>query len=365
MERERISTFQMCVIMYPTILATAVLLVPAICGKQADRDLWMSPIWASLVGFATVYIICRLNNSYPGLSLIQYSQAILGKWVGRILGLFYVQFYLYIIGIILREYAEFVVGVYLTRTPIIVVIVGMVVISATAVHGCIEVIARSALVLVPLFALALLIVMLMLIPDLEPRNILPVMEHGMLPSIKGAVAPQGWLSEFALISFLLPFVSDRENGARLSMVTVVLIVLTLMASNLVSLLLFDEVTHSLTFPLMNATRYISIAQFFEHLEAIVMSLWVVGTFVKVTVFYFVLVQGLAQWLKLSDSRPLVLPTGIWMTIVAVWSARNLPELSHLLSATVPFYLTLMQTVIPFLLLIVDRLRHRWQRGETG
>ncbi len=50
-EKGKISAAQMAMMMYPTIIATAILLVPAITARHANQDMWLSPLWASLIGF--------------------------------------------------------------------------------------------------------------------------------------------------------------------------------------------------------------------------------------------------------------------------------------------------------------------------
>lgn len=56
-EKGRISTLQMAIMIYPTIMAMAVLLVPAITGKFAKQDMWLSPVWASSIGFLSAYLV--------------------------------------------------------------------------------------------------------------------------------------------------------------------------------------------------------------------------------------------------------------------------------------------------------------------
>jgi hypothetical protein len=121
-EKGRISALQMAIMMYPTIIATAVLIVPAITGKLAGRDLWLSPVLASSTGFITVYLAYRLNNLYPKMKLIEYSEIILSFLPGKVLGFMFLFFYLHLNGTVLRIHGEFVVGSFFTKTPLIVII---------------------------------------------------------------------------------------------------------------------------------------------------------------------------------------------------------------------------------------------------
>lgn len=187
-------------------------------------------------------------------------------------------------------------------------------------------------------------------------NMLPVMEKGLVPSIKGAMTPQSWFSEFFLISFFLPYVADRENGQKWGMISVTVVLFTLFLVNISVLFVLGGITARFVYPVMSSVRYISIADFLEHLEAFVMAIWVAGTFLKISVFYYVLVLGTAQWLHLSDYRLIVFPIGFLLLLFAVWAAPNLMELSHFLGTTAPFYLSSVQTALPLLLLLIAKWR---------
>ena len=98
MEKGKISSLQMAFMMYPTIVATAVLGVPSITAKYAKNDLWLSPILASLIGYVTVYIAYKLHKLYPKQTVIQFSEHIMGRFAGKILGFLFLFFYIQITG---------------------------------------------------------------------------------------------------------------------------------------------------------------------------------------------------------------------------------------------------------------------------
>lgn len=360
-ERGRISALQMAIMMNPTILATALLLVPAITAKTAKQDLWLSPIWASLSGLIAVFIAYRLHKLYPNETIFEYSGRILGKIPGKILGAVFVFFYLHVTGIVVREYGEFISGTFLHQTPMVVIFGTMVLVSSFAVYGGLEVIGRCSEIIVPVVILLYLMIFIMLIKDFDTRNFLPLLEHGLGPSIKGSVVPQSWFSEYFLVSFFLPYLTDKEKGMKWGMFSVLSVMFFLVLTNVMTLLLFGSLTAKLTYPVMVAARYISIADFLAHLESIVMAIWVAGTFVKITVFYYALVLGTAQWLKLSDFRPIVFPIGFLLVLFGIWSSPNLQELSHFLSTSAAFYFLSIQIGIPVFLLIIALVRKKWQQ----
>ncbi|MGC5328082.1 GerAB/ArcD/ProY family transporter [Brevibacillus sp. SYSU BS000544] len=361
MEKGRISAFQMGVMIFPTILATGILIVPSITAAHAKNDLWLSPIWGSIVGFISVYIICYLGLLFPKQSIIQYSQQIIGKFPGQILGFLYLFFILHINGVIVREYAEFTVGVILPMTPINVVMGAQLLVCSFAVRGGVEVLGRIALVFFPAFMFLFLLVHILLLPDLKPEFLFPVLENGVKPSIMGSIIPAGWFSEVFLIAFLIPFVTDTKRCGKLGGIFICLVMGAMVISNLVILFLFGNTVSTLVYPFMRAASYVSLADFFENLEAVVMTFWIGGLFVKISVFYYANVIGAAQLFQLSDYRPIILPIGFLTLLFSIWGIPRFEDLSHFVTFTGPFYLTFFGTIIPFLLMVIALLR----KGISG
>lgn len=175
-ERGKISASQMAIMMNQAILATVLLLVPAISAKHAKQDIWLSPIWASLIGFLAVFLAYKLNKLYPKETLIEYCELILGKVLGKIIGAVYLFFYLHITGIIVREYGEFVSGNFLPHTPMLFIFGTMVLLCSLAVYGGLEVIGRCAEIILPVILVFYLIMCIMLFKDLDIKNMFPIME---------------------------------------------------------------------------------------------------------------------------------------------------------------------------------------------
>lgn len=358
MEKGKISSLQMAMMMYPTIVATAILWVPSITAKYAKNDLWLSPIFASIIGFMVVYIAYRLHNLYPKQTVIQFSEQIIGRYMGKILGGLFLFSYIQFTGLITRTYAEFIVDSFLIHTPISVIMATMVILSALVIHIGIEGIGRVAQVFFPIFVFPLFIFVFLVSPDLEWKNIFPILEDGLMPPIKGAIVPSGWFAELFLISFLFPNLADQKKGITYGVKTVIGVMLTLVGVNLIVLFVFGVTTAYRVYPLMQVSRYIMFADFFEHLESAVMAIWIIGAFIKISVFYYVTVLSAVQWLKLSDFRPVIWPIGILIMELSLWSFPDIMELLHYLERIVPYQLFLLHIIIPLFLLVIALVKKR-------
>ncbi|MWV45692.1 endospore germination permease [Paenibacillus sp. HJL G12] len=363
LEKGKISSAQMAFMLFAAVVGTVILSIPAISGTYAKNDVWISPIWASFAGLIAIMTAYKLQSFYPKLTIIQYAARILGPFPGKLLGLAYLLFYIVMNGHGVRIYADFIVGTTLPRTPLIILVATMILLCTLAVRGGIEGIGRAAQIIVPGYMIAFIALILLILPNCNAEHLFPILEHGLTPSLQGSIPPQGWFAEFFLISFLLPFLSDKKKAKKWSWVALITTTLTLVVTNLVILCLFGRNISSYTYPLLTATRYISLADFFENVESVITAIWVIGNFVKFSVVHYALVLGTAQWLNLSDYRPVAWPIGILTIIISFWSMPSQMALSHYTTFVFPFYSLLFQTLIPALLLLIAYIRMRDSKGD--
>ncbi|WP_445487807.1 GerAB/ArcD/ProY family transporter [Niallia sp. 03133] len=357
LEKQKISALQMAMLMQPTITATAILVVPAITGNYAGRDMWMSPIIGSIMGFATLFIIYALHKRFPNETLIEYSEKIMGPFLGKVAGLAYLFFVFHACGIITRQYTDFIINSFLPTTPMYVMIGSLVLISAFAVRSGLEVIGRCAQLLIPLF-LASPLFLFLLLAEWRLGNMLPIMENGIKPVLLGASLPQAWFSEISLVSMMLPFLTDQKKGLKWGAISIMIITIFLTFENIISVFLFGSSTSEYNYPIFSAFRYISIPPFFEHMDVCLVVVWVIGVFIKLSVFYYVFCLGTAQMLKLSNYRSIVYPLGLFIVVMSFWVAPSTAELNELFALTDPFYITSAMMMLPLFLLFVALIRRK-------
>lgn len=115
-ERGRISAGQMAMILFISTFSIDILTAPNLAAKWADRDMWLSPLVASVSGLVAFSAAYRLHRRFPGETIIQYSPRILG-WFGKGIALLYWVIYIHANSFVIRFYADFVNGVFLPETP--------------------------------------------------------------------------------------------------------------------------------------------------------------------------------------------------------------------------------------------------------
>jgi spore germination protein KB len=363
-EKGKISAAQIAKMLYLAVTPTAILSTPAVTYKFAKQDLWISPMWA-FSGVAAIFTVLALQALFPGQNFIQVCARLLGPVIGKIAALVLLVYFLYVTGVIVREYGEFVVGAFLLHTPLIVVSGSMVFVCALAVRGGVEIVARFADVFIPVFALLFLLLIVPLVPELHIVNMLPIMGEGIGPSISGSFVLQTWFSEFVTVSFFIPFANQADKVKKSMAISFLAVILTLVISNLLTLLLLGDLTGSYTYPFLIVARYIDFAEFFTHLESIFMAIWVLGAFVKICVYFYVTVLGTAQWANIRDYKPIVFPIGFLLTLMSFWIAPNLQVMTHSISTSIVFSTLTVLICIPAVLLGLAWMRKQWEKRKSS
>ncbi|GGE52716.1 germination protein [Pullulanibacillus camelliae] len=352
----QISVFQIALLLAMAMNSTAILTAPAITVQYAQRDLWLSPLFSSVSGIIVLFLAIHLNRRFPGMTVIQYSEYCIGKWPGKIISGIFLLVVLHIGSIIVREYAEFVKGMFLDETPLLVIICGMVILSTYATRSGIEVIGRLAQLFVPGVMLTWVILLLLTIPDWDVMNIFPAFDGGILPAIRGSITPQGWFSEMFLLSFLLPHLKKNSPIKKWMIIMVVFAAINLSILNIISLFVFGNLVPTLTYPVMSLIRYVNIADFLQHIDALLLIIWVIGVFLKIVLFQYCIASGCAQWLNVEKFRPLVLPLGFLMVLFSLWSASSMQDLSAYLKDTSFFYAMIFFLIYPLGLFLIAIVR---------
>ncbi len=357
-ERGTISSAQLAIMMIPVVLATSILSVPSTTMALAGQEMWATPLVATLPGLLCVWLAFGLQRLYPGETIMGACIGALGKWGGKLAGLVVLYYTVQLTGVIIRLYGEFVADSALPETPLFAIMGTMTAVCIVNVRSGIEVVGRSSQFLVALFVLLASLLFLLLIGDLDPQNMLPLWEGRLLAAMKGSIAPSSWISEYIFIGFLIPLVSNRERLHRHMLYSVLFVVIAMIVTNVVCLMLMGGLTDSFQYPVMIAARYISIADFMQHLEAIVIAIWISGVFVKISFFLYVLSRSTAEWLGIASSKPLVLPLAVLCLAFAVWSADSQLEFARIYGMMGNVYTLTMLLVLPALLYAVGLLK-RW------
>ncbi|MCY9659153.1 endospore germination permease [Paenibacillus chondroitinus] len=356
---EKITANQLGILLFSYIASTIILTIPGLMAMFAKQDAWISVIPSTTTGLLSIWVMIKLANRYPGLTIIAYSQKILGKWLGTCLGLYYIYFWLMSISIMTIQHTFFIKTLLLPRSPSIIGSLTLLILCGLAVYMGIEVIGRCSEFLTPLKLVFLIPLLILTIGAADHNHLKPILADGFLPVLQGAILPAGaFMNQLFILGWLLPYLNQPQKARKTSLYALLFIFIFIFVVVFSSILVLGSLTGQLNYAYLSVIQYIGIEGSFERLEAIAVMVWVIGSFVKVSVSLFILCLSISQVFGIRNYRDLVAPITMLSLIGSVWIFRNGAELQNYLTFIYPSGGFVTQSLIPLLLLLIDTIKRK-------
>lgn len=364
MKKVYISNIALAFLIMNIIGSTAIVSLPVVAAKIAKQDAWITSFVSALPALLLIIIICELGRKFPGMTLIEYSNVILGKWMGKLIGFAYFLFFVYINSVVIRQAGELIVSQIMQKTPVIVISLVFVMLAAYATYSGLEVISRLIELLLPWVLIFFTGVLLVGLAKADFTRILPVCGEGCRPILYASIIASTFFGEAIVISMYLPFIKDLKKGRIMGLLAITLVSAFLLFSALINTAVFGTGANRMIYPNFMIAKQVVLGGFLR-IDAFMVVVWVIAVLLKISQLYFVAVLALTQVFNLKKYHPLVLPLGTILVALSGLSAKNSVQI---FTATKEIFMPLgmlMEYFIPALLLVVTLFRgHNISKPNT-
>ena len=103
---------------------------------------WIAMVLSIVVSLPTVLVITKLGQAHPNRSIVQYAQDYLGTVIGQAVGALLIWYFLVVSAQVAREVADAFAVATMPKTPTVILVATLTLVSATAARHGIEVTAR-------------------------------------------------------------------------------------------------------------------------------------------------------------------------------------------------------------------------------
>ncbi|AFV11108.1 spore germination protein KB [Thermacetogenium phaeum DSM 12270] len=360
-EKGRISWSQVIFLTANTILASMVLITPAFLTGTAGQDAWLAVLVAGFFGIVFGLVVFSLGRRFSHKNLVEYSIDLVGPWAGRLLGIVFGLFFLYLNSYIVRSFGDMLVTEAMPETPLVVFTILMVGLAAYGVYLGLEVFSRVNEIIFPLSVLIAVVFIGLGIPDMDFYQLKPLFERSFFDVLRGAMILFGFFAEGAFLLMIFPNLQTSGQDRKIVLAVSLILTITMLVDvvGLIALFGYEETSRFL-FPSFELAKSVHLGIFIDRLESLVVGVWVATISLKVMVFYYISVLTFAEVFGLKDYRPLVLPFAFLLTGISVlgWSNSNqvrifLQYYFPLLSINVLGGITLLLYIVSF-----------WRRGKS-
>ncbi|MFJ8511743.1 GerAB/ArcD/ProY family transporter [Lysinibacillus xylanilyticus] len=359
MEKEIISSRQFMIITLLFSIGTAILFLPASVTIEAKQDAWIAAIIGVVLSLPLIKLFVAFGNTTPTLTFVEANEKILGRFFGKFTSIGFILICLLSAGELLYFIGLFMRTEIMPETPTMAFAFLFSIIIIYAAFLGIEVFARSAEILFPIFILIFILFVICISPSIKIENLQPIMETPK-KSIFFSIIPFISLFSFPLAVLLTIFPSavniqkSAQKGFYIGSIIGGIVLVTIIT--LCILVLGPANTSSRTFPSYSLAQRISIGNFLQRIEVILATMWIISIFIRTFMYFYAAVIGIGQLFKIKNHRPLIFPLGM---IILGLSQIVHPSITHsdiYNRDTWPIFSFVFMVFLPLVLLIVAKIR---------
>lgn len=356
----KISGTQVAMLLFVFVTSTLIIFVPNYATQAAKESAWLAvSILPFSFGYLTLWAICKLGGYFPKLTIFQYCEVILGKFLGKGLGLAYILYLLVMDVLVLREFSDFLNITTLQLTPRVWLLTSIIALAFYGAYQGLEVIARAVQFILGIYVVGFSITVLMALTNFEVARLLPVMEEGLLPIIRGSMAPSSWYGEICILAILFPFVDKSGELKKKGTIALVAISLFVTVDVIVTLgVLGADLTGKVAVPFWTVARSIEIGEVIQRLEVFLLVIWVTGVIIKAALLSYLIGLGITQVLGFKKLNLVFGTAAVTQLVITNFMLGNALQVNTILSNYWPPFGVTFELVIPIFLLGIYWLRKK-------
>jgi len=296
----QISTQQAVVILINYILAAGILTLPRTSAEKVGTpDVWLAVLIGGAIAIAAGSVMAKLSERYPGRTFFEYSTAVAGKWIGGIVSLAMIVYFIAISAFEVRTMAEVTCFFLLEGTPNWAIVIAFMWIGIYLVAGGIDPIARLFEIILPITIIIFAIVTLLSMRIFDFERLRPVLGLGFSPVWKGVktttlafLGPEIMLIITAFMkrpaSAIKVVVSGVSIAAAFYLATVILVIGGLSLDG----------ARASTWPTIDLIRSFELqGLLLERFDSLLLTIWIMQIFSTFTVTLYAAAKGASDLFK--------------------------------------------------------------------
>jgi spore germination protein KB len=338
------------------MIGTSVLIAPSGLAHDAGQDGWMAGLLGALLNVLFVWLYTALGGRYPDRTLTQMCEAVLGKWPGKAIALAFVAFFYLLASLMVGDLGFFLTSQIIPETPIEVVMIMFIIVVLIAVRSGLVVYSRAAEFFFPWMMILFILLIVPLIPKFQSHHLIPMLEYGPKPILKGGFSFSGLQEMVVMLMFYTYVRNEKKRGRAFLLGTAIgggaLVVITLWSIAVLG----ANISANQLFPAYTLAKHMNIGHFMERVEGVMIFIWILSIFIKIALTFHAAVLGLAQITGIGDEKPLFWPLGFGILPFALLCYPNAIYVRDFIAKIWTPFALIFIFFLPVLLYVVSLIR---------
>lgn len=313
LEGGKISGVQLYFLAFGYIVGATILVSPTEYITQ--KYTWITIIIGLFEGliFASIYL--KLSSLYPGKSLIEIFQIVYGKILGQLISFFYLIFFFNLTTLNMRFLGDYFVILIMQETPLIIFLILIALLSASAVRNGIEVIARISLSIVAITTIFFINATLFLLKEMDFQNLFPLFDISATKIFLGSqVMSSIVFGELFILTMIIPYLTNHKTALKAVPLAIISGFVIIFSVSIQNVTVLGDLIPLYIYPVYQTTGLINIGDIFTRLTVLFTLGITITMFLRICLLYYVTIISCGQILNLKTYLPLVLPIGALLVV---------------------------------------------------
>jgi spore germination protein KB len=357
LEEGRISRLQLFLLVSGFIMGAE--LITSITSINVGKYNFLVMIGAIVEGVIIAYIFISLIEKFPGKTLVGINDVIYGKYLGRIISSLYIIHFILSISLHVRYFGDFFLSLLFPEMPLVFIMSLLLIIANYSIKNGIEVMTRCSFILIIMFVSEVVITTVLLIPQMDFSNFLPLFDIELKSFLKAIHAMAAIVFGDLIVFFMIiPYVNETKNIKKTTIAGILFGGFILLIILFRNISILGVTARIYSYPSFQSVRLINIREVISRIEILVVAGVIFLMFLRVAVIYYSSIIGMAKLLNLRSYLPLITPIGIIALNIGLLLIENTIEQFEFGLETYHIYAVPFEIGIPLLSLIIAKFKRK-------
>lgn len=344
--KKEVITSKQAISMLILFITNGTLIFPS--GVEAQKDIWIAIIAAMLLGMLISLMYSKLLSLFPGEDLYDILINIFGRFFGKLFCVIYIWFSFNIAVFVVEDFSSFITTVTLPEMNKFIIVLFPTALCAYGLKNGIEVLGRFSELIVSTLIILVLLACLLLTPNMEVKNLMPVLEKGISPILSGTFSlftfPFGETIVFTALFSSIESKADIKKSYLLGILIGGSLVLLAKISDILTLGV-DRFSQYY-FPNYAAVSRVKIGEFIQRIEIIAGLTFTIGGLMKLCICMLSAAKGTAKVLNIKNYRFIVVPLSLLLFDASFIFNKNIIELTNWTGTLWRYYSFPFEVILP-------------------
>ncbi len=351
----KLSMRQACMILISMIFSPAVRLFSAYVSGKGNQSGWLGPVIAGGITILFIFLLWKLANT--GRNYADHMQYSLGKIGSKVLMIIYLLWGTFLIALHLRYYSERMISTIYSNMTMDIFVIVMAAICIYALSKGLTALGRMGEIILPIILTVSASLLILLTQNIKTESLLPIVHTENILHVSFCN-----LASFGYITFLLFFIDDIDVAAHFRKSSIISIAVVTAFSVWMFIAVIGSfgpyLIEKLPYPFLTVVKQISIGEFIQHIEAFIITLWILSDFMIIAFIGAAMLKIFGALIGTKETKEFIVPYFALCAALVPAIGKNNYEMEYLSeNIFIPLNILLL-FLLPIVLLVIEQIKDR-------